>query len=75
MTKVKTLQNTIKKSTLKTAIKKAKEVIAKNDTDATQTLKSAIVLIDKAAQNNIMHKNTAARKKSRLTKALNAVAK
>lgn len=75
VTKVKTLQNTIKKSTLKTAIKKAKEVIAKNDTDATQTLKSAIVLIDKAAQNNIMHKNTAARKKSRLTKALNAVAK
>jgi len=72
ITKSKTLQNTIKKSELKTAIKKAKEDIAKKDADASQTLKDAILLIDKAAAKKIMHKNTAARKKSRLTKALNA---
>ena len=75
VTKAKTLQNTIKKSALKTAIKKAKENISKNDAGAAQTLKDAIELIDKAAAKNIMHKNTAARKKSRLTKALNAMSK
>jgi small subunit ribosomal protein S20 len=75
VSRAKTLKNTIRKSALKTAIKKAKESISKNDADATQSLKSAIELIDKAAAKNILHKNTAARKKSRLTKALNAIAK
>lgn len=75
VTRAKTMNNMTKKSTLRTAIKKAKEGIAKNDVNAEQTLKSAIELIDKAAARNILHKNTAARKKSRLTKALNAVAK
>jgi len=72
ITKVKTMNNMSKKSTLRTAIKKAKEDIATNHADASQTLKSAIELIDKAAAKNLLHKNTAARKKSRLTKAFNA---
>jgi len=37
-----------------------------------EALKLAIKTIDKAAAKNIIHKNTAARKKSKLVKALNA---
>jgi len=75
VTQTKTLQNTVQKSALKTTIRKSKEAIAKNDSTAPETLKSAIVAIDKAAAKNLLHKNTAARKKSRLTKALNAANK
>ncbi len=66
----KTLKNTIRKSALKTTIKKCKEAIAtgENKTDA---YKAATKALDKAAAKNLMHKNTAARKKSRLAKALN----
>jgi len=40
-----------------------------------EALKLAIKTIDKAAAKNIIHKNTAARKKSKLVKALNAALK
>ena len=36
-----------------------------------EALRTAIKKIDKAARKNILHKNTAARKKSRLTKRYN----
>lgn len=75
VTEVKTLKNTLKKSALKTSIKKCKEAIAKKDASAAESLKSAVRSIDRAAAKNILHKNTAARKKSRLAKALNAVNK
>lgn len=75
VTKVKTLRNAMKKSALKTAIRKCKEAIAKKDPSAADLLKKAIKALDKAAAKNLIHKNTAARKKSRLTKALNAVNK
>ncbi|MCX7921941.1 MAG: 30S ribosomal protein S20 [Clostridia bacterium] len=73
--KVKTLKNTMRKSALKTAIKKSKEAIASKDASAVEKLKLAIKALDKAAAKNLMHKNTAARRKSRLVKALNAVNK
>ena len=73
ISKVKTLKNNIKKSILRTSIKKCKEAIAGKDTAAAEVvLKKAAKTIDKAAAKNIIHKNTAARKKSRLAKALNA---
>ena len=75
VTKTKTAQNVIQKSALKTTIKKCKESIAKNDSTAPAMLKDAEKSIDKAAAKHLLHKNTAARKKSRLAKALNAVAK
>jgi small subunit ribosomal protein S20 len=75
VTKVKTANNTAKKSALKTDIRKAKEAIAAKDASANEVLKTAIVSIDKAAANHLMHKNTAARKKSRMAKALNAANK
>lgn len=66
------LQNKIKKSALRTSIKKAKEAIVNNDASAAEYLKNAIEALDKAAAKKLIHKNTAARKKSRLTKAFNA---
>lgn len=75
VTKTKTLNNTIKKSALKTSIKKCKEAIATNDAAVKDIVKSAVKSIDKAASKNLLHKNTAARRKSRLAKALNAIAK
>ena len=73
VTQAKTLQNIIKKSALKTTIKKCKEAIAKGADTATEAYKTTTKAIDKAAAKNLLHKNTAARKKSRLAKALNAV--
>lgn len=70
--KVKTLQNTARKSALKTSIKKCKEAIANNSTAAADLLRITAKDIDKAAAKKILHKNTAARKKSKLAKALNA---
>lgn len=75
VSKVKTLKNTIRKSALKTVIKKAKTSIASNDASAAQSFKDAVKAIDKAAAKNLIHKNTAARRKSQLAKALNVANK
>ncbi|NLD48728.1 MAG: 30S ribosomal protein S20 [Clostridiaceae bacterium] len=75
ITKHKSLKNSIKKSVLKTAIKKCKEAIVNKDASANESLKNAFKTIDKSAAKNVLHKNTAARRKSRLAKALNAVTK
>ena len=61
----KTLQNQMIKSALKTSIKKF-------DADkTTENYTAAVKNIDQAASKGVLHKNTAARKKSSLTKALN----
>lgn len=51
---------------IKEAVKTAKKAIGTKVEDAKDLLKSAIKAIDKAVSAGIMHKNTAARKKSRL---------
>ena len=63
----KTLQNKMINSQLKTEIKKANAAIESNAAD-----KVAVKRIDQAAAKGILHKNTAARKKSALDKKLNA---
>lgn len=73
--KSKTLKNTIRKSALKTAIKKCSEAIASGDASASSVLSATAKSIDKAAAKNVLHKNTAARRKSKLAKALSAVNK
>ena len=70
--KARNIHNTIQKSTLRTTIKKAKTAIANGEETSAEALKSAIKAIDKAASKKLIHKNTAARKISKLTKALNA---
>ena len=62
------------KSLTKTAIKKVTVASDTKDKDAKVLLVQAIAAIDKAASKGVYHKNTAARKKSRLTKMVNKAA-
>ena len=59
------VRNQDAKSALKTFVKKAR-----TGADATSVV-SAVKALDKAAQRGIIHKNQAARRKSRLMKAIN----
>ena len=66
------LRNVAAKSAIKTAIKKALELASGEDKDALNSAISNVYkLCDKAVVKGILHKNTAARKKSRLTVAVN----
>ena len=66
--------NTIIISSMRTAIKKAeKEIKAGNKKEASNKLNIAIQKIDKAMSSGKIHKNKAARLKSRLTKMKNAM--
>lgn len=60
------------KSSVKTAIKKVYDSLKENSDETLKTvLDKAYSLIDKAASKGVIHKNTAARKKSRLVKHIN----
>jgi small subunit ribosomal protein S20 len=65
-------QNSSIKKTFRLAIKKTRELVkdAKVD-EAKDSLKAAMKAIDKAAKSNVIQKNNAARKKSRLAKMIN----
>jgi small subunit ribosomal protein S20 len=69
VTETKSIQNTIKKSALKTSIKKCSEAIENSDANKAEIMKDTVKAIDKAAAKGLLHKNTAARRKSRLAKA------
>lgn len=63
------------KSSIKTALKKALELGKGDDKEAlTKAVSKVYQLCDKAVVKGILHKNTAARKKSRLIIALNKLA-
>lgn len=71
----KAARNKAIRSKVKTSVKKLEAVIAAGDKAAAQTtLISAITDIDKATTKGVYHKNTASRKVSRITKAVNAMA-
>ena len=64
--------NTIITSSMRTAIKKfEKDVKAGNKEEASKSLNTAYQRVDKAMKNGLVHKNKAARVKSRLTKLYN----
>lgn len=69
---VKTAQNKAANSALKTEIKKAMAAIETGSENKAEAVRIAVKKIDQAAANGILHKNNAARKKSALTKKLNA---
>ena len=71
----KTARNKAIKSKVKTYVKKVEAAVAANDkAAASEALKVAIVEINKAGSKGVYHKNTCARKVSRLTKAVNGIA-
>lgn len=67
--------NSSLRSRLRTAIKAVRKAIAQGDKAvATSQFQSSMSVIDSIADKNIVHKNTAARHKSRLAAALKAMA-
>lgn len=65
-------RNQAYKSQVKTMLKKAEQTIFAGKPDD-EAIRSAISTLDKAATKGIIHKNNAARRKSRLIKKLNAL--
>jgi small subunit ribosomal protein S20 len=68
-------RNKAVRTSLKTSTKKARVAATEGDADAAlERAREAARALDKAAAKGIVHKRTAARQKSRLTRAANAAA-
>jgi len=66
------VKNRSERSTLRTTIKKVRVAATTTDQDtAKSALQTAIKKLDQAADKHLIHKNKAARLKSRLTKKIN----
>ena len=71
----KTLRNRAIKTRVKSAIKSVEVAVAAGDKDLAQAnLTDAVTQISKGVSKGVYHKNTAARRVSRLTKAVNSMA-
>ncbi len=71
-TQVRTLRNKIRKTMVRTAIRRFEDALNHKDFEAADmALRFCYGRLDRAAQKGAMHKNTASRKKSRLTQHLN----
>ena len=70
---VRTLRNRSAKNTLKTLSKNVEAAVKeKDDAGSKVALKKAVQGIDKAASKGILHRNTASRKVSRLSRLVNS---
>jgi small subunit ribosomal protein S20 len=67
LAKVRTIKNASAKSSLRTIIRRFEESISTDSETAALALKKATRALDKASSKGLIHKNLAARKKSRLT--------
>jgi small subunit ribosomal protein S20 len=65
------LHNRSIKSLVRTQVTKARNAIATGD-DAEEAVRMAVSELDRAAKKGVIHRNNAARRKSRLMKRLNA---
>ena len=65
------LHNRSVKSLVKTQITKARQAIAL-DENSEEAVRAAVSELDRAAKKGVIHRNNAARRKSRLMKQLNA---
>ena len=70
----KNTRNRMVKSGVKTAVKGILSAVEANDLENAKTLlKNTVPVIDKAAAKGVLHKNTASRKISRITRRINAL--
>ncbi|MEN5083864.1 30S ribosomal protein S20 [Bosea sp. TWI1241] len=70
-----TAVNKARRSRMRTFLRKVEEAIASGDKGAaSEALKAAQPVIMRAAQNGVVHKNTASRKVSRLAHRIGALA-
>ena len=74
LAKARNAKNKAEKSALKTMIKKFDAAVAEgNKEEAASTYKVAVKAVDKAAGKNLIHKNNASHKKSKMALKLNAM--
>jgi small subunit ribosomal protein S20 len=66
------LHNRSIKSLVRTQITKARNAIAIGDENSEEAVRKAVSELDRAAKKGVIHRNNAARRKSRLMKRLNA---
>ncbi|TYP00144.1 SSU ribosomal protein S20P [Geothermobacter ehrlichii] len=72
--KLRNARNTHIRSTMRTYVKQVRQAVAAGDKEAAAaTMARAVPYIDKAASKGVIHKATASRKISRLTKLVNAL--
>ncbi len=67
------LENDLVRAKIKNALKGAKISIAKKENDVSEKIQSLYRELDLASKKNVIHKNKAARLKSRITKAVSKV--
>ena len=66
--------NRAKRSTLRSRIRKVRDALMHRDAAAAESsLKEAVEALDREADHGLIHRNAAARMKSRLTRRLNAL--
>ena len=69
-------RNRAVKSGIKSTVRELNQAASKSEAaPAREALIKAVRQLDKAASKGVMHRNTAARKKSRLTRKVNAIIK
>lgn len=68
LAKARTIKNAAAKSSLRTILRRFEESISTDSETAALALKKATRALDKASSKGLIHKNLAARKKSRLMK-------
>ncbi len=71
--RVRNLRNSAIKSSVKTAVRKVNLALSTPEADGAQVqLSAAFSALDRAARKGVIHKNAAARKKSQLSRKVNA---
>jgi small subunit ribosomal protein S20 len=65
-------RNQAVRSAIKTFVKKTRVAIQSGTEEAPSLLQATASLVDKAAKRGVIHKNAAARRKSRLARRMNA---
>lgn len=69
------IANRSNRGRLRTGIKRLRAALGDDGTDVQALLPETVSLIDKAVQKGVLHRNAAARHKSRLTKQVSQTAK
>jgi small subunit ribosomal protein S20 len=70
------LKNRIFRGSARTSVKKAREALSGSDAAAArQAILEAVSELDKAAEKGVLHKNNAARRKSRLMRRMASLEK
>ena len=67
-------RNRAARSTIRSSVKTARTALAGKSSDSRAAIQEAIRTLDRAVTRGVMHRNTAARKKSALARKLNTLA-